>query len=66
MWKPQPAHLVGKFNPEGVRAYLRHTFAAARRHGCSLEIILLDTHSCESHPERFDEWTRIAHEVITN
>ena len=66
MWKPQPAHLVGKFNPDAVRAYLGHTVAATRLHGCTLEIVLLDTHSCESHPERFVEWTRIAHEEITN
>ena len=66
MWKPQPAHLVGRFNPNAVRAYLRHTVAVARAHGCTLEIVLLDTHSCESHPERFAEWSRIAHEAVTN
>jgi len=64
MWKPQPAHLVGHFNASAVEAYLRHTVEVTRAHGCTLEIILLDTHTCENHPERFDEWTRIAHRVV--
>lgn len=64
MWKPQPAHLVGTFNSGKIRDYLRHTVEVTRTHGCSLEIILLDTQTCESHPERFDEWTRIAHEIV--
>lgn len=64
-WKPNPAHLVGRFNPQAVQAYVRHTVEQARRHGCVLEMILKDTHTCENHPERFDEWTRIAREVIT-
>ncbi len=63
-WKPNPAHLVGRFNPEAIREYIRHTVEAAGRHGCVLEIILKDTHTCEQQPERFDEWTSIAREVI--
>ena len=61
-WKPQPSHLVGDFNPEFVRGYIAHTLDAAR--GCVLEMILKDTHTCEGHPERFDEWTRIAWELV--
>jgi hypothetical protein len=64
MWKPHPAHLVGRFDPVALEKYLRHTVDAARGSGCSLEIILLDTHTCENHPERFDEWTRIAERVV--
>lgn len=63
-WKPNPAHLVGNFDPAAIRAYVRHTVQAARRHGCVLELILKDTHTCEYHPERFDQWTRIARDVI--
>jgi len=29
-----------------------------------VEVILKDTHTCEGHPERFDEWCRIAREEI--
>lgn len=65
MWKPHPAHLIGNFNPAKLREYLKHTVEVTRAYGCTLEISLLDTHSCENHPERFDEWTRIAHEVVT-
>ncbi len=65
-WKPQPAHLVGEFQPEQVRAYIRRTLEVCKAHGCFLEIILKDTHTCEHHPERFDAWTRIAREEILN
>jgi len=63
-WKPQPSHLVGHFGPEALRAYLGHTVQVARDHGCVLEMILKDTHTCENHPERFTEWTRIARQVV--
>ncbi|MDO9542044.1 MAG: hypothetical protein Q7J98_06945 [Kiritimatiellia bacterium] len=64
MWKPHPAHLVGEFNPLKIQRYLGHTADVARAHGCVLEIVLLDTHTCENHPERFDEWAKIAHQVV--
>jgi len=63
-WKPHPAHLVGEFDAAAIRAYIRHTLEMARAHGCFLEMILKDTHTCEHHPERFDAWTRIAREEI--
>lgn len=63
-WKPQPAHLVGDFDPQAIRAYLRHTLAVCQANGCVLEMVLKDTHTCENHPERFDEWTRIGRELI--
>ena len=61
-WKPNPAHLVGRFDPKALRAYIGHTLQVAR--GCVLEMILKDTHTCENHPERFTEWTRIARELV--
>lgn len=63
-WKPKPAHLVGKFNEVAIREYIRHTLQVAQANGCTLEIILKDTHTCEHHPERFDRWLRIANEEI--
>jgi hypothetical protein len=63
-WKPQPAHLVGRFDEQRIRKYLRHTLEVAGAHDCVLEIILKDTHTCEHHPERFDRWLRIAREEI--
>ena len=63
-WKPQPAHLVGRFNEPLVRRYIRHTLDVCREHGCALEMILKDTHTCQNHPERFDRWTQIAREEI--
>lgn len=63
-WKPQPAHLVGDFDTQFIREYLRHTLDVCRENGCVLEMVLKDTHTCENHPERFDEWTRIGRELI--
>jgi hypothetical protein len=64
-WKPQPAHLAGMiFEPELVRGYIRHTLEICKANGCVLEMILKDTHTCQQHPERFDEWTRIARQEI--
>ncbi|MFZ2657573.1 MAG: hypothetical protein WAX69_21740 [Victivallales bacterium] len=62
-WKPNPSHLVGSFNAAAIRSYIGHTVETARRNNCVLEIILKDTHTVENHPERFDEWTRIAREM---
>ncbi len=62
-WKPNPAHLVGFFDEERIRAYLHHAVEVTQREGCILEIILKDTHTCEHHPERFDRWLAIAREV---
>jgi hypothetical protein len=59
-WKPHPAHLVGRFDEDRLRAYVRHTLEVCRANGCVLEMILKDTHTCEHRPERFDRWTRIA------
>ena len=63
-WKPQPAHLVGEFNTEAVRAYIRHCLEVCWENDCVLEIILKDTHTCEHQPARFDAWIRIAREEI--
>lgn len=63
-WKPNPAHLVGHFHADSIRAYIRHAVEVAQANHCVLEMILKDTHTCERHTERFDEWTRIGREVI--
>ena len=60
-WKPHPAHLVGDFSPEKIRAYTRAALDATR--GCVIEMVLKDTHTCEHHPERFTIWTDIAQEL---
>jgi hypothetical protein len=63
-WKPQPAHLVGHFDAQAVESHIERTVQTARKHGCVLEMILKDTHTCEKQPERFDQWCRIARGVI--
>jgi len=63
-WKPRPTDLIGSFNPGRIRSYVRENLAICRQAGCQVEVILKDTHTCEGHPERFDAWSRIAHEEI--
>ena len=63
-WKPQPAHLIGRFNETRIREYLRHGIEVSRANDCVLEIILKDTHTCEHTPERFDRWLEIARQEI--
>lgn len=63
-WKPHPAHLVGDFDTVAVRKYVRHMLDTAKANSCVLEMVLKDTHTCDKHPERFDEWTRIAREEV--
>lgn len=62
-WKPNPAPLAGvEFDGEWVRQDIRETVEIAKDHGCVLEMIIKDTHTCNHQPWRFDEWTRIAME----
>ncbi|MGD9519272.1 MAG: hypothetical protein AB7W28_07125 [Armatimonadota bacterium] len=62
-WKPNPAYLAAvKFSSETVRRDIRETVDIAREHGCVLEMILKDTHTCNNEPWRFDEWSRVAME----
>lgn len=63
-WKPQPSHLVGDFDPARLRAYVDHTLDVCSANGCTLEIILKDTHGCDNHPERFDRWSEIARDAV--
>lgn len=60
-WKPHPAQLVGDFDPDRIRQYIVHALDVTK--GCVIEMILKDTHTCEHHPERFTQWTDIAHEL---
>ena len=61
-WKPNPAMIVGNFDPEAIRAYIRKTLEVAR--GCVLEIIHKDTFTIRHEPARLETWTRIAREEI--
>lgn len=60
-WKPQPSHLVGDFDEDFIRGYLKHGVEVSR--GLVFEMVLKDTHTCENHPERFTRWVEIAKEV---
>jgi len=61
-WKPNPAMLADRFDPDRVRAYVRDTLERTR--GCRLEIVLKDTFTVQGDARRFVEWTRIAREEI--
>ena len=61
-WKPNPAMLVGNFNPDAIRAYIRRTLDVAR--GCVIELVHKDTFTIEREPARLETWARIAREEI--
>ncbi|MEI6519406.1 MAG: hypothetical protein WCO98_05120 [bacterium] len=63
-WKTHPAHLVGHFDEKMIAEYLKSAIVASRENGSRLEIILKDTHTCENHPERFDQYAKIARRVM--
>jgi hypothetical protein len=63
-WKPNPSFLVGMFDAERVRKYIKHTLDVSQ--DCVIEMILKDTHTCEHHPERFTQWTAVARELVEN
>lgn len=61
-YKPNPAILgMEPWDPEYVRTGLREVCEQTR--GCSVEIIMKDLHTTHCHPERMDDWVRIALEV---
>lgn len=61
-WKPHPAMLAGRFDPQHVRQYIGDAVRATR--GCVMEMILKDTHTCDNHPERFTQWSQIARQIV--
>jgi len=61
-WKPNPAMIVGRFDPQTIRTYIRRTLQVAQ--GCVLEIVHKDTFTIEYEPARLETWTRIAREEI--
>ena len=63
-WKPNPSMLAGGFSVETVRNYVEHAIDVTKQFGCVLEIILKDTHTCDSHPERFEKWIDAVRSLI--
>lgn len=61
-WKPQPSHLVGTFDEDAIRKYIRDALKKTR--DCVAEVILKDTHTCENRPERFTRWSQIVKQLV--
>jgi hypothetical protein len=61
-WKPDPSHLVGRFDEERVRTYIEDTLHITK--GCVVQLVLKDTHTCGGDPSRFTRWTRIARRLV--
>lgn len=62
-WKPNPAVMAGEtWDPARVRKEIRETLAITAAHGCVVEIVMKDTHTCRNKPERMSDWVRIAKE----
>ena len=63
-WKPHPGTIVGEFDPDYVRQYITEAILAAK--GCTMDIVLKDTHTCNNDPQRFTIFTTIAKELATS
>ena len=61
-WKPAPAMLLGRLDPDAVRLYIRRTLEATR--GCVVEVILKDLITLEGNPAKLATWIGIAREEI--
>jgi hypothetical protein len=61
-WKPNPAIIVGQFNPQIIRAYVGKTIETAK--DCILEIILKDTFTIDGEPQRLETFANIVREEI--
>lgn len=61
--KPNPAFLAQpSFDEDAVRADIRHTIDAAKRHGLRLELLLKDISTVKNDPKRLFRWAEIAEE----
>lgn len=64
-WKPNPAWLASEtFDETGMEAYMTQSLQAAKM-GYP-EIILRDTHTCRSEPERFTRFVQLTRRAIEN
>ncbi len=62
--KPNPANLAMTAFDEGlIRDELTATLDVCKQHGCPLEFILKDLSTVQHHPERLDQWAKIAMEI---
>ena len=61
--KPNPTLIsTERFDEAAIRADLRKTLQATRRHGCATEIIMKDVHTLHNEPDRLARWVQLARE----
>ncbi|MHC4563141.1 MAG: hypothetical protein ACYS8X_10260 [Planctomycetota bacterium] len=60
-YRPNPSLLSsGTWDLEACRKEMITVFEAAKRNGCTLDMVLKDTHTCRGEPNRYDEWSDAA------
>ncbi len=63
-YKPNPAIMAGEtWDVDDLRKEFRRVLTITKAHGCPVEILMKDLHTCNGHPERMADWTRVAVEV---
>lgn len=63
--KPNPALLAwDRFDADAIREDLSVTRDICEQHGCPLELILKDLSTVGYQPERLDEWSKVAMDVV--
>ena len=64
-YRPSPSDMVGYgFDPQRIRAIMRHDLEACRANGCHVDITLKDVETVQSDPRRVREWVKITRELI--
>ncbi len=65
--KPNPAFLAaGTWDIEPCRKEMIATLEACKANGCISEYIMKDTHTSRSEPSRYDEWTDMAMQLVSD
>ena len=64
-FKPNPAYLsTDRWDLDVCRQEMIAVLDACKANGCVSEYIMKDTHTCRGEPERYDQWTEMAMELV--
>jgi hypothetical protein len=64
-FKPNPAYLsTDRWDLEVCRQEMIAVLDACKANGCTSEYVMKDTHTCRGEPERYDQWTEMAMELV--
>jgi hypothetical protein len=62
--KPTPAHISGRGDWELMEKDLKDTYAATKRNGCPVELVVRDVYDVQGDTGRLAEWVRLARRIF--